>query len=187
MSAVPNQVPAFEHGLLRLWAFDGRSETGRALIEALKAEPRNAGPVDAALGAERVDPYWLDLVALRDISELGLAGYLRQGYDVPQDQLDALDLPTAGDHVLIAPSRAFADHEQTLSPSPDLAPVGLLDIHEDVGALRPMEPVETARRDAAPAEPAEPPPGPPAGRGLRPGAILILLLIAAAFIAVVAF
>lgn len=33
---------------------------------------------------ERVDPYWLDLVALRDISDLGLRGYLRQGYEVPQ-------------------------------------------------------------------------------------------------------
>lgn len=47
-----------------------------------------------------------------------------------------------------------------------------------------MDPVETARRD--PAEPPEPAPGPPADRGLRSGAILLLLLIAAAFIALVA-
>ena len=185
MSDSRNHVPAFEHGLLRLWAFDGDSPTGRALIEALRAEPRNAGPANAALGAERVDPYWLDLVALRDISELGLAGYLRQGYDVPQDQLDAVDLSTGADHVLIAPSRAFADREQTLSPDPALAPIGVLDIQEDVGALRPMEPAESAHREPSPAE--RPEPGPPAGRGLRPAAILILLLIAAAFIALVAF
>lgn len=186
MSESRNHVDAFEHGILRLWAFDGESETGRTLIDALAAEPRNAGPAGTALGAERVDPYWLDLVALKDISELGLAGYLRQGYDVPQEQLDALDLTTGADHVLIAPSRAFADHEQTLSPDPALRPLGTIDIHEDVGALRPMAPVETARSDTAPAGRKEPEPGPPAGRGLRPGAIVILLLIAAAFIWIVA-
>ena len=188
MSAVPENVAAFEHGLLRLWSFDGESETGRALIAAMREEPRDAGAAQAALGAERVDPYWLDLVALRDIADLGLAGYLRQGYDVPREQLDAANLAPQQDHVLIAPSRAFADHEQTLAPDAALTPLGVLDIHEDVGALRPMQPVETARRDSPvpAAEDREPEPGPPAGRGIRPGAILILLLIAAAFIVVVA-
>lgn len=186
MTETRNHVAAFEHGLLRLWAFDGASETGRALIDALRAEPRNAGPADAALGAERIDPYWLDLVPLKDISDLGLAGYLRQGYDVPESQLDALELAADADHVLIAPSRAFADHEQTLSPDPALIPLAVLDIQQDVGALRPMEPAATARREPAPEEPSAPPPGPPSGRSLRPGAIVILLIIAAAFIWIVA-
>lgn len=188
MTEMPLDVAAFEHGRLRLWAFDGRSETGRALIEALSSEPRNSGPAQEALGARHIDPYWLDLVRLRDIAELGLGGYLRQGYDVPQEQLGAADLATGADHVLIVPSRAFADTEQTLAPDPALTPLAILDLHEDVGALRPMATVETARRDtsARGAETSEPEPGPPAGRGLRPAAILILLLIAAAFIFFVA-
>lgn len=183
MTEIPLHVAAFEHGLLRLWSFDGASEAGRRLLAAMRDEPRDAGVAMQALGAERVDPYWLDFVALRDVAEIGLAGYLRQGYEVPAEQLQAADLSPAGDHVLIAPSRAFADHEQTLSPDPALTPLAVLDIHEDVGALRPMEPVETARREPAPAAADdEPRAGAPAGRGLRAGAILILLLIAAAFI-----
>lgn len=187
MTDIPLHVPAFEHGILRIWAFDGASPAGHALIEAMAGEPRNAGPADAALGAARVDPYWLDLVRLADISDIGLAGYLRRGYEVPQDQLDAADLATGADHVLIAPSRAFGDHEQTLSPDPTLAPLAVLDIHEDVGALRPMKPVATARRDPSAPVADEPPPGAPASRGLRSGAILLLLVIAAAFVAIVAF
>ncbi len=187
MTDIPMHVTPFEHGILRIWAFDGASETGRALVEAMRQEPRNAGPAMAALGAKRVDPYWLDLVAMRDIAELGLNGYLRQAYDVSKEDLEAAHLQTAHDHVLIAPSRAFADHEQTLSPDAALTALGSLDIHKDVGALRPMEPVETARREPASPDPEEPRPGAPAGRSLRPGAILLLLLIAAAFIAIVAF
>ncbi len=186
MTDIPMHVRAFEHGTLRLWSFDGASEAGRTLIAAMREEPRDAGKAMAALGAQRVDPYWLDLVALRDISELGLAGYLRQGYDVPKDQLDAAHLKTSQDHVLIAPSRAFADHEQTLSPDAALTPLGSLEIHEDVGALRPMRPVDSARRQPVSGDAEEPQPGPPAGRGLRTGAILILLLIAAAFVILVA-
>ena len=187
MSTVPTHVPAFEHGRLRLWSFDGESEAGRALIAGMAEEPRNAGSAMTALGAERVDPYWLDLVRLADIKELGLAGYLAQGYGAPREQLSPEALSTPHDHVLIAPSRAFADHEQTLAPDVALTPLAVFDLHEDVGALRPMEPVETARSDtSATAEPAESAPGPPAGRGLRAGAVLILLIIAAAFILIVA-
>lgn len=188
LTDIPLHVPAFEHGILRLWSLDSQSDIGRALISALGSEPRDSGPALTALGASHIDPYWLDLVRLRDIEELGLAGYLRQGYDVPQDQLDAQDLATGADHVLIVPSRAFHDHEQTLSPDPALPPLAVLDIHQDVGALRPMDPVESARPDGSGAEPSEPQSqaGPPAARGLRPGAILILVIVAAAFIALVA-
>lgn len=186
MSIEKNHVAAFEHGILRIWAFDSASDTGRALIHGLSEEPRDAGPVDAALGAERVDPYWIDLVRLADIPELGLAGYLRQGYDVPQDQLDSLALATTADHVLIVPSRAFKDHEQTLSPDAALTPLAVLDIHEDVGALRPMKPVAAAKREPGTPGGDEPLPGAPASRGMRAGAILLLLLIAALFVLLVA-
>jgi hypothetical protein len=184
MTDIPLHVAAFEHGILRIWGFDGTSGPGSALIEAMGEQPRNSGPAMEVLGAERVDPYWLDLVRLADIAEMGLASYLRQAYDMPQEEAERIT-PT-GDHVLIAPSRAFADHEQTLSPDPALKPLGAVDIHEDVGALRHMEPVATARREPGTPEAREPQPGAPASRGLRAGSILLLLIIAAAFIWIVA-
>lgn len=186
MSAVDTEVAAFEHGRLRLWAVDASTDAGRALVEALRSDPRDAGPVQAALGAERVDPYWLDLVKTGDVAEMGLAGYLRQGYDAPEDQIDAADLSTDAGYVLIAPSRAFGDDAQTLEPDAALAPLATIELGEDVGSLRPMEPIETAHRDHALAAAEPEPTGPPSGRALRPGAILILLLIAAAFVALVA-
>ena len=182
MTDTPNEVPAFEHGRLRLYALDSDSPDGRALIDAHRAEPRDAGAAMQALGAERVDPYWLDLVKLRDIAEIGLKGYLKQGYDVPADQLDTADLSTTAGHVLIVPSRAFSDEAQSLTPVAALMPLASFDLGVDVGALRPITPVETAPPDRPPSEQ---PAGPPAGRGLRAGGILILLLIAAAFVALV--
>ena len=183
---VTTHVPAFEHGRLRLWSFDGASEAGQRLIAGMRAEPRDAGAAMAALGAERVDPYWIDLVALGDIAGMTLDGYLHEGYEIPAEEVAAARLAPVGDHVLIVPSRAFADHEQTLGPDPALVPMGELDLGRDAGALRPMAPVASARRDRAPAAAPAPVPGPPAARTLRPGAILILLVIAAAFIWIVA-
>ena len=182
MTDIPNEVPAFEHGRLRLYALDSGSPDGRTLIDALRAEPRDAGAAMQALGAERVDPYWLDLVALRDIAELGLKGYLKQGYDLPADQLDEADLSTTADHVLLVPSRAFSDEAQNLAPVAALTPLASFDTGADVGALRPMTPADTAPADRAVADK---PAGPPAGRGLRAGGILLMLLIAAAFVALV--
>jgi hypothetical protein len=184
MTDIPLHVARFEHGILRIWSFDGNSGTGRHLLAGMEAEPRDTATAMEVLGATRVDPYWLDLVRLADIPEMGLAGYLRQAYEVPPEEAERVT--PAGDHVLIAPSRAFADHEQTLSPDPALIPLGAVDIHEDVGKLRHMEPVATAQREPGAPEADEPQPGAPASRGLRWGPILLLVVIAAAFIWIVA-
>ncbi|WP_227418274.1 hypothetical protein [Roseitranquillus sediminis] len=174
------EVRPFEHGRLRLYAVASETEAGQRLIEGLRMEPREAGAVTEALGTERIDPYWLDLVALRDISELGLTGYLRQGYDAPADQLARAAPGPDVRHVLIVTSRAFGDEELTLSPRPPLSPLALIQLGEDVAALRPMAGDAPARAEAAPS--GDKPAGPPARRGLRPAAILFLLLVAAAFL-----
>jgi hypothetical protein len=184
MTDIPLHVARFEHGILRIWSFDRDSETGRRLLAGMEAQPRDTATAMDVLGATRVDPYWLDLVRLADIPEMGLAGYLRQAYEVPQDEAERVT--PSGDHVLIAPSRAFGDHEQTLSPDPALTPLGALNIHEDVGKLRHMDPVVTAQREPGTPEANEPQPGAPASRGLRWGSILMLLVIAAGFIWIVA-
>lgn len=182
MTDIPLHVAAFDHGILRVWAIDEGMQVGAVLVTALTSEPRNAGPVMKALGAERVDPYWVDLVTMKDIADLGLGGYLAEAYDIPADQLAAANLATDAPHVVIVPSRAFADHEQTLSPDAAMIPLAVFDIHEDVGALRRMEPAHGKRTKGATGAPTTET-GAPSGRGLRPGAILLLLVIAAAFIA----
>lgn len=185
MIDIPAHVAPFDHGILRLWAIDESTPVGAALVAALSDEPRNAGPVMKALGAERVDPYWIDLVTMADIGEIGLAGYLAEAYEIPAEALAAADLTTGASHIVVVPSRAFADHEQTLSPDAAMIPLAVFDIHEDVGALRGMDRAAHGKDgNKGGATPPHAPTGSPSGRGLRPGAILLLLLIAAAFIAI---
>lgn len=144
MSPRFDTVAAREHGVLRLYEID-RAEA-LALRDMLEAED-DAGDsaVDAEematdlLGAADVDADWLDLVDIRDLSAITLSGYLDQGYDVPQEQLDAFsgELARAEGWVLIVPSTAFPE-AQTLDPGQHLTPLAIFETDEPPAPLRPM-------------------------------------------------
>ena len=183
VNKVPNEVPAFEHGRLRLYEIKTETGGGQELIAALRADPRDAHIITSALGADRVDPYWIDYVKAGELGELGLDGYLREGYGLRDADLGRRRVAPEARHVLIVPSRAFGDAPQTLSPSDALVPLAMFDTRDDTSPRRPFEPAASARSDRS--SDARLPETPPAGRSdrrMRPGSILVLLLIAAAFI-----
>ncbi len=190
MSA-PEQVPAFEAGKLRVYAIDGADAQGRALIEAFE-EPGPmpgpfAGPVAAeALGAAKIDGQRLSLVQTEAFRTVGLASYFADGHDVPADQLaaQAATLAGAAGALLVVPSSAFRGEAQAIAPGPVLRPLATFEIPLTTAPAPPLaSPAATGR--AAPAEP-EPAAKPPSKRGLSPGLVLGLLLIAGVIVALFA-
>jgi len=102
-----------EHGVVRVFDVD-------LPAEQIKAFNRRNGtwPLQDALGAGRLDPAHVDLIAVEDLGELGLAGYLAAGHGISPDDLRDMRgrLAALSGHVLIVTSRAFGGEEQTLSP-----------------------------------------------------------------------
>lgn len=183
MSHIDPQVPAHEHGVLRLFLLDTDTSTGRTLRDAIES----GGPVAdraaaKALGVDRIESKWLGLAATRDLEELGIEAYLRQGYDVPPDQIAPVlaRLEAANGQILIVPSRAFAGAKVTLSPSDLLHPLAEFTLDESVPPAEPMNPADPADLPEPPEPPHE-----TKGAGPRPVALFGALLAAAVAIGLV--
>ncbi|MGB7317791.1 MAG: hypothetical protein WBC85_07475 [Planktotalea sp.] len=103
------QITATEHGVVRLFAI----ETAREFDHAALVE---------ALGVETLNPEQVDIIALEDLDELGLEGYLALGMGIPADEIEAMRPQLAalkGDVVLIR-SAAFGGKATTLTPQAPL-------------------------------------------------------------------
>lgn len=139
----PLTVTQGERGLVRVFALDMAPEEARFL-----AEP---GAVDQVLGVTGLDPDHVDVIAVRDLDDLGLAGYLAEGAGIPADQIDAGALDAVTGHVLILRSRAFGGHAATLTPSPKLHLIGLYSETPTDWTARP-EPARDLSRRTPPRE-----------------------------------
>ncbi len=174
MTDFPLDVPAHEHDRLRLFGLDTSSPEGAAVRDAVRAG--DSAALGRALGVERVEADRVELIATRDVAELGLAGYLAAGYDVPRDQLGAAspELSAAPAHVLSVPSSAFGGQAQTLSPGPALTPLAAFDLAD------PMPPRAPMPRHPDPEASLASPAGAPAPADRKPPRRTGLLLAAAA-------
>lgn len=117
MTAALNAA-AGERGQIRVFALDMAPEDARAL--------RAPGAADDALGVIGLDPRQIEIIAIADLGDMGLAGYLTEGCGIPRDRI-AADLPRLNaltGHVMIVFSRAFGGRETALWPVPQLDPVG---------------------------------------------------------------
>ncbi len=108
----PLRVRAGERGVIRLFALDMAPEQAHFL-----GEP---GAVAQMLGVADLDPDHIDIIALADLEQLGLAGYLAEGCAVPVGQIDQARLTTLTGHVLLIRSPAFRDVATILKPAPQL-------------------------------------------------------------------
>lgn len=112
-------VPAFESGVIRLFAIDLPSDQ----IEAFKTtsyigDDDTKWPLKDALGATFLDEGFIEVFPVSDLEGLGLAGYLSTGNDVPIDQVDqmAQHLDLIKGHVVLVMSSAFGGFAQSLTP-----------------------------------------------------------------------
>ena len=72
------QIPAFEVGVVRLFAIDMLSDQ----MDTFNAK--------AALGAAHLDETFVEVFHVSDLEGLGLAGYLMTGNEVPEEQIDEM-------------------------------------------------------------------------------------------------
>ena len=114
MTSIP--IPAHDRDGLRVF-------TARLTPDDLKRD--KASLVASLLNDPDLDPAFVEIFDLADLSGLGLAGYLAEGLGVPESaitdraRLDALSGP-----VLILLSKALHGRAVTLTPDPRLTLVG---------------------------------------------------------------
>lgn len=105
-------VPEGEHGRIRVFALDLPPEQAEFL--------REPGAVDQMLGLAGLDPAQIDVIRLRDLEELGLAGYLTEGCGLPEELIEAdrAMLKALEGYVLVVRSPAFKGKPAVLAPEP---------------------------------------------------------------------
>lgn len=118
---------------------------------ALTPEEMQRGKVNLAptlLGDSDVDPAFVELFDVADLSDIGLVGYLTEGFGVPETALaaDRARLEAVTGPVLILLSRALHGRKVTLAPDPRLSLIGTF--HEDRPPVH-FEPLSTAAAEGS--------------------------------------
>lgn len=117
------QIPAEEHGVIRLFRVQLPPEE-IAEFAGLAGE----GPaLAAALGVDRLDPEYVEVFPVSDLTGLGLVGYLTEGLGVAPEDLaqDRAMIDAVDGHVLVLSSGAFEGRAETLRPRAPLRWVGI--------------------------------------------------------------
>ena len=112
-------VPKYEQGVTRLFSLSMPD----ADAKALRDDPSKQA---AALGIADVNATGIEVFRVSDLGEIGLAGYLAEGADVPTSVIDRdrIKLAALGGWVMMAHSSAFPDSGATLTPQPELTLIG---------------------------------------------------------------
>ncbi|MCU0903423.1 MAG: hypothetical protein MUE83_06060 [Tabrizicola sp.] len=157
--------------------------TVRVFSAALPPEEMQRGKASLApelLGDPDLDPAYVELFDVKELSDIGLAGYLTEGLGVPEaaltgdlDRLDGLKGP-----VLILLSKALHGREVTLTLDPRMTLIGTY--LEDRTPVH-FEPLPTAAAQGV----LTPPPLPPSPPQ-RPTLAFVFLGIALSLMALVA-
>jgi hypothetical protein len=106
-------IPSGERGVLRLFTLDMPPEQVRFLSEP--------GAAAQMLGAHDLDPAQIDIIALNDLTDIGLPQYLIDGFSIPPDQIDLPTLTALTGYVMLVRSHAFRGRATTPTPAPQLS------------------------------------------------------------------
>lgn len=136
------------------------------------------------LGDPDLDPAFVEIFDLADLSGVGLAGYLTDGLGVPEATLtaDGTRLDGLTGPVLILLSKALHGRAGTLTPDPRLSLVGT---YAEVRPPVHFEPLPTAAAQGAltPDLPIDRTPQPPSAALLLLGVALVLVAVVALWLA----
>lgn len=164
-------------------------ETGVIRVFALNRPPEEITRDLKTRGAERIAGDLLDtkiasggaeIVALADLTGVGLSGYLADGYAVPAEQLSEMrrKLDALDGYAMLVFSSAFDGRAATLTPGPDATLIGTFG-----EALPDNTPTALKAESAAPytGQPGVPRTTPASGKGgsLMVGILVVLVLLGA--------
>ena len=169
-------IPKSERGLIRVFAVN------RATAEVTQAIDDQGKPAVASdLLGSTVAQEGFELFPTADLSGVGLARYLGDGYAVAPDQLGPAHskLDALEGYVLLLFSSAFEGRDVTLTPGPDVTLIGTF------GEAQPDMTTHALESDAAQAYSGTPRETPPPSTGKRSGGSLVVLLLMGAFAGVV--
>ncbi len=116
-------IPAHETGHLRVFAIDLPPE---AIDHFVNEADTGAWPLRDALGADLLRATYVETVAILDLGAMPLSTYLTEGYGLTGEDFRAArpQLDALSGHVLLLPSSAFGQVEQTLAISNPLRWIG---------------------------------------------------------------
>ncbi len=167
----PLHVSANEHGRVRIFTAELAPDGASAIT---------AGNVGRLLNVD-LNPKKVEVVPSGVFRELGLTGYLSEGYGIPEASMEgrkaALDALTG--LVILVPSSAFRGKDQTIEPESAIRLVGVFDEEPQRAhdmAPHSSEPAEVSPRGMTP----DPRPDP---RGKSTLIVLGALIVAAGLVA----
>ncbi|KIN70712.1 hypothetical protein Z945_3176 [Sulfitobacter noctilucae] len=117
MAAIP--VKSGELGTTRVFSLSMPASEARKLSKDPDAQM-------ALLGAKGLNPAGIEVFAVSDLGDLGLAGYLREGTDAPDADLqrDSSRLAALDGWVMLVHSLSFGGNATTLTPAAPLTLIG---------------------------------------------------------------
>jgi hypothetical protein len=177
MSA-PMKISNTESGIVRLFTVDLPPE------EIAKFTTRNGRwPLAEALGADALDPEYIDVFDVSDLQGLGLSTYLTDGHGIPAGQLDPMRarLEALQGTVMVITSRAFSGQAQTITPR---APLNLIASFSEDRAPVSFDPLPDAGAKGAPPPPPEPARKPVSDAAMSGRIATIVLLVLFVLVAI---
>ena len=174
------QISSRETGVVRVFAVD----IPAGQIAAFTAR-NGRWPLREALGADALDPEYVQVFDVADLAGVGLPAYLTEGHAIPEDQIAPMRarLDTQGGTVMVITSRAFAGEQQVLTPRAPLRLIGSFsETHMPVtfGAL-PDASARPQQSEVAPAPRKTPSDAAISGR-VAMGALLVLAVLVAVMV-----
>ena len=168
-------IPAHDHQSVRVF-------TARLTSEDLQRD--KARLVVELLGDPDLDPAYVEIFDVADLSGVGLSGYLTEGLGVPEAALarDRLRLDSLTGPVLILLSRALHGREVTLTTDPRLTLVGTYVEDRPPVHFEPL-PTAAATGTLTPNLPPDPTPQRPTSAFLLLGLALVLVAVVALWLA----
>ena len=172
----PIPVPALERDRVRVFS---------AALPPEDLQRDKALLVPVLLGDPDLDPAYVELFDVADLSDIGLAGYLNEGLGVPDAALarDRNRLMTLTGPVLILLSKALHGREVRLTPDPRLTLIGTYTEDRPPVHFEPL-PTAAAKGVLNPASSPLPAPRRPMGAFVLLGLALLLVALVAVWLAV---
>lgn len=120
------QIPALEHGIVRLFTVNLSADEIPGFSERGDIDGNASWPLQDALGIKDLDEEFVEVFAIDDLEDFGLTGYMIEGLGIAEDDISRqrAQLNAIKGFVLIVYSAAFKGIAQALSPKAPLRWIG---------------------------------------------------------------